>query len=243
MPYEFLKYSSPPLHTIFVPHFTVKSINFVVTVIFIITFIIFLIFNYVKPQSDITWNCSLYQLQTKYYPRLRYSYEIWRVFVSAVFHSNIPNFLLDLFSLQIYGYFVEWYYGKLKYVMVAVTSLLISHFLSCVAESITFSTTSIALLYSILALKLVFFYEYWDYKPLVNRRVFLYLLFGLIFGINLIPIFVSNNIDYSVYIGNFYFKNRWICDRTSFWNILLSSEKTGYLGKSIGGNASCFKNL
>ena len=162
---------------------------------------IFLIFNYVKPQSEITWNCSLYQLQTKYYPKLRYSTELWRVLVSAVFHSSIPSFILDLFSLQIYGYFIEWHYGKVKYIIVAAVGLFISHFFACVAQSKTFSTTAIALLYGILALKLVFFYEYWDYKPLMNRRVFLYLLYGLVFGINLIPIFVSNNVDYSVYIG------------------------------------------
>ena len=59
-PYEFLQFANPPLHTIFVPHFTFKSITFILTIIYIITFITQMIYNYVKPQSEITWNCSLF---------------------------------------------------------------------------------------------------------------------------------------------------------------------------------------
>lgn len=58
-----------------------------------------------------------------------------------------------------------------------------------------------AILYSILVLKLVFLFEYREYKPLVNRRIFIFILLALITGINLIPIFVNNNVDFTGHIG------------------------------------------
>lgn len=132
-PYEFLRYASPPLHTIFVPHFTVKSINFALSIIFLLAFIGLIIFNYIKPQNDFTWNCTLFQLQNKYFPRLRYDYQFWRVPISGIFHSNYPHFFLNLFGLQIYGYFVEWYYGKIKYAITIIFAVVFSHFLGCLA--------------------------------------------------------------------------------------------------------------
>lgn len=65
------------------------------------------------------------------------------------------------------------------------------------------STCTSAVLFSILTLKLFFFYEYWSYKPLIRRKIFLYILFALVFCINLIPIFISNNVDFSSYIGKY----------------------------------------
>lgn len=73
-PYEFLNSRNPSLHTIFVPRFAVRSITFVLSLVFIALFASLLIYSYTRPQSDLTWNCSLYQLQNKYFPRLRYNY-------------------------------------------------------------------------------------------------------------------------------------------------------------------------
>ena len=110
VPYEFLKLRDPSIFRIFFPRFTLKSITFVLTIIYLVMFIILLAYNYSKEQTDITWNCSLYRLQNKYFARLNINYELWRVVVSALFHSNIAHFFLNLFALSIYGYFVEWYY-------------------------------------------------------------------------------------------------------------------------------------
>lgn len=203
-PYEFLKFANPPLHTIFVPHFTLKSVNFVLSIIFTLCFIILLIYNYTNPiQNKLRWNCSLFSLQNKYYPRIRYGYQFWRVPISFLFHSNIAHFVLNIIGLQIYGYFVEWYYGKKKYIIALVLSGVFSHFFSCVALPTSVSTTPSSFLFTTLALKLFFLYEYKDYKPLLNRRVFLYILYLLILGINLIPIFVNNNVDFTNHIGGF----------------------------------------
>ena len=54
-----------------------------------------------------------------------------------------------------------------------------------------------------MSLKLIFLYEYKDYKPLLTRRVLIYLLYLLILGINLIPIFVNNNVDFTNHIGGY----------------------------------------
>lgn len=65
----------------------------------------------------------------------------------------------------------------------------------------TVSTMPSAFLYAVIALKIYFLIEYKDYKPLLGRRIFIYLLLGLIFGINLIPIFVNNNVDFTSHLA------------------------------------------
>ena len=166
-------------------------------------FLVLIGYNYSKEQTDITWNCSLYRLQNKYFPRLNIKHEIWRVFISAFFHSNIAHFCLNLFALQIYGYFIEWYYEKKIYVLTLLCAMVYSHFFSSVIQNTTVSTTSSALTMSIIGLKIFFLWEYRSYKKLIDRRAFLYILLTLIIAINLIPVFVTNNVDYSCIIGIF----------------------------------------
>lgn len=136
-----------------------KSITFILTLIFAICFAILLAYSYTRPkQNSLTWNCSIFQLQNKYYPRIRYGYQFWRVPISFIFHSNIAHFVLNIIGLQIYGYFVEWYFGRVKYILVLVLSIIMSHFLSCVALPTSISTTSSSILFAVLALKLYFLY-------------------------------------------------------------------------------------
>lgn len=111
---------------------------------------------------------------------------------------------MDFIGLQIYGYFVEWYYGKVKYVLVLVLSGLLAHFFSCIALPTSISTVPSTFLYSIIVLKLFFLYDYKDYKPLLTRRIFIYVLIILIAGVNLIPIFVSNNVDFTTHISGIF---------------------------------------
>jgi membrane associated rhomboid family serine protease len=157
---------TPSIFSIFFPRFACKSITFILTIIHVILFAILLIYNYSQAQNDLTWNCSLFQLQNKYYPKLRYQYQIWRVFISAFFHSNIAHFVLNLFGLQVYGYFVEWHYGKIKYILLLVFTVIFSHFLAAITNQISISTTSSSLLFAIIALKIYFLYEYRQYKKL-----------------------------------------------------------------------------
>lgn len=105
--------------------------------------------------------------------------------------------------MQIYGYFVQWYFGKVKYIVVLGIAGLMAFFMSCVVVPTSVSTCSSCILFSILSLKLIFLYEYKDYKPLLTRRIFIYLLYCLILGINLIPIFVNNNVDFTTHISGY----------------------------------------
>ena len=81
-------------------------------------FVVLLAYNYSRDQTDLSWNCSLFLLQNKYAPKLQHGLQLWRVIASAFFHSNIAHFCLDLFALQMYGYFIEWHYGAVRYVWV-----------------------------------------------------------------------------------------------------------------------------
>jgi membrane associated rhomboid family serine protease len=105
-PYEFLSQRSPSIISIFFPRKTVKSINFWLSVTYILMFIILLGMNYSRTQTDLSWNCTLFKLQCKYFPKLRFNMEFQRVIISALLHSNLAHFFLDLFALQVYGYFV-----------------------------------------------------------------------------------------------------------------------------------------
>lgn len=164
-------------------------------------FLVLIGYNYSKEQTEITWNCSLYLLQNKYFPRLNQNFEVWRVLTSAVFHSNIAHFCLNLFAIQIYSYFIEWYYGKKAYISMLVLAIIFSHFFASVLQTTSVSTTSSAVTIAIVALKIFFLWEYRNYRKLYDRRSFLYILMGLVIGINLIPIFVVNNVDFSAHLG------------------------------------------
>ena len=56
-------------------------------------------------------------------------------------------------------------------------------------------------LYCILALKLWFLFEYREYKPLEHRKMLIWMLLALIAAINLIPVFVVNNVDWTANLG------------------------------------------
>lgn len=76
-----------------------------------------------------------------------------------------------------------------------------SHLLSCLTNAVSVSSTASGLLYAFLGLKIIFFVKYRSYKPLENRRAPLYCLFGLIFAMNLVVLFVGSNVDVGGHVG------------------------------------------
>ena len=158
--YEFLSQRSPSILSIFFPRFTIRSINFWLSIVFAAMFVILIIYNYSRSQTDLSWNCSLFKLQAKYFPKMRYGSEVWRVIPSVLLHSNIAHFCLDFFAIHVYGYFVEWYLGKLRFSLLLVTAMIYSHFFGCLVEKLSVSTTSSALLYAMIGVKAIFLWEY-----------------------------------------------------------------------------------
>lgn len=104
-------------------------------------------------------------------------------------------------GLQLYGYFIEWYIGSLKFAGLAVLAIINAHFLSCLTDKYTVSTTASGILYAILAVKILFFIKYRNYEPLNTKRIALYGLMGLIFGINILVLFVGGNVDVGGHVG------------------------------------------
>ena len=140
------------------PHFSFQAIIFGMNVGMLLIFLtIFTI-------HTTSWGCLLYQTQNKFYPKLKLDYQIWRVFVSAFFHSNFSHLILNLIRLKLYGYFAEWYLGKLKLIGLIFLSIINSHFLSCLTNSATVSTTASGILCSILGIKILFFIKYRNYQ-------------------------------------------------------------------------------
>ena len=183
---------------ILLPRFDAKSINFGLSLLLTVAFVGLLAYSYSRPvQNSLTWNCSLFQTQNKYYPRIRYAYQLWRIPISGLFHSSIPHLVLNLAGLQIYGYFIEWSIGKHKFAVLIGSSIILGHLLGCVILPTSVSTVSSSILYAVLTLKLLFFVRYHHYTPLHSRRPFLYGLAALISLMNLMPIFVSNNVDFT----------------------------------------------
>lgn len=117
-------------------------------------------------KKPVSWSCLLFATQSKFYPRLRYDYELWRIAVSSIFHGNISHFVLNIVGLQLYGYFVEWYYGKWKFTLALVLAILNSHLMSCLTDGVNVSSTASGVLYAILGMKAVFFFKYRNYQPL-----------------------------------------------------------------------------
>lgn len=81
-----------------------------------------------------------------------------------------------------------------------------AHLLSCLTNAVTVSSTASGLLYAMLGLKLVFFVRYRRYQGLENRRAPLYALFGLVFLMNLVVLFVGSNVDVGGHVG----KELWV---------------------------------
>lgn len=76
-----------------------------------------------------------------------------------------------------------------------------AHMLSCLTNAVTVSSTASGVLYAFLGLKIIFFIKYRQYKYLENRRAPLYALFGLVFLMNLIVLFVGSNVDVGGHVG------------------------------------------
>jgi membrane associated rhomboid family serine protease len=191
-----------PIHTIIVPHFTWKSITFWMSVVMLVLFLTLVIVYASRDKSDVAWSCLMFETQNKFYPRLRYNYQFWRIPISALFHGNISHVVLNLIGLQIYGYFVEWYYGRLKYLLVLLATIINAHLLSCLTNVVSVSSTASGVLYAFIGLKIMFFIKYRNYKPLENRRAPIYSLFALIFAMNLVVLFVGSNVDVGGHVGN-----------------------------------------
>ena len=102
-----------------------------------------------------------------------------------------------------YGYFVDWYYGKLKLILSLIVTIIVAHFFSAAVDKLSVSTMASSLLYCVIALKLWFLFEYRNYKPMEFIRLLIFLLLGLITLINLVPIFVVNNVDFASHLGGF----------------------------------------
>lgn len=82
-----------------------------------------------------------------------------------------------------------------------VLAIINAHFLSCLTNLESVSTTSSGILYSILAIKILFFIKYKNYEPMDSKRIALYGLLGLIFGINIIVLVVGGNVDVGGHVG------------------------------------------
>lgn len=122
--------------------------------------------------------------------------------MSAIFHGNISHFVLNIVGLQLYGYFVEWYYGKWRFCCAVLLAALNAHLMSCLTDSITVSSTASGILYTLLSMKAVFFFKYRQYEPMAERRMPLYGLLALIASVNLIVLFIGSNVDYGSHVSN-----------------------------------------
>ena len=173
------------------------------SVVMLVMFITLFVVHQTRPQSPTSWGCLLFTVQNKFYPRLRLGYEFWRIPVSGLFHSNFSHLILNLVGLKLYGYFIEWYIGSLKFAGLAVLAIINAHLLSCLTDKYTVSTVASGILYAMLAVKILFFIKYRNYEPLNTKRIALYGLLGLIFGMNILVLFVGGNVDVGGHVGMF----------------------------------------
>lgn len=104
VPYDFMTPNSS-CYQVLIPHFTWKSLTFFLSMLMTICTIITFIVYANMEKSPVSWSCLLYTTQAKFYPRLRYNYQLWRILTSAIFHGNISHFVLNIVSMQLYGYF------------------------------------------------------------------------------------------------------------------------------------------
>jgi hypothetical protein len=68
---------------------------------------------------------------------------------------------------------------------------------------VSVSTTASSILYSFLAMKILFFVRYKNYNLLSGKKTPLYGLLGLIFAMNMIVLFIGSNVDYGSHIGKY----------------------------------------
>lgn len=200
-PYEFLMSKNSPIHTVIVPHFTWKSLTFWLTTLMTLASVTLFIVYACITKKPVSWSCLLFSTQSKFFPRLRYDYELWRIVISSIFHGNISHFVLNIVGLQLYGYFVEWYYGKWRYSVAVALTVINSHLMSCLTDSSNVSSTASGILYALLGMKAVFFFKYRKYQAMGERRIPLYGLLVLIAGINLIVLFIGSNVDYGSHVS------------------------------------------
>ena len=98
---------------VFFPSFRLKSFTFLLCSLQVLLFAITIIHYY--SSTKMNWNCILLKYGAKYEPKIRFHYEVHRLIAPIFLHGGYMHIIMNLIGQLMYGFALEEFYGKYKY--------------------------------------------------------------------------------------------------------------------------------
>ncbi len=111
----------------FFPHAKVKSFTAINLILIFIYFLITVFYSYF---TKITWTCTLYNFGAHFQPAIVENYQMQREITPLLLHSGIPHIMMNSISLLIYGFVLEDYYGKFRFIFLYLLTGICGNLLS-----------------------------------------------------------------------------------------------------------------
>jgi rhomboid protease GluP len=91
-----------------------------------------------------------------YTPTIKYDYQLWRLVTPIFLHSGYLHIIFNAMSLLIYGFVVEAFFGKIRFLSTFFLSMITGNLYSIIFRPYKISVGSNSVLYGIMALYTVF---------------------------------------------------------------------------------------
>lgn len=160
-------------------------VTYVLLGILVLIYLLGLVFN----QNNLIYRFGVYG------PAIRYNHEYYRIITGCFLHGNVYHLFSNCYALYIVGSQIESLYGKKKFLLIYLISLICGSMLS-ISLSENISVGASGAIFGLMGSLLYFGYYYRVYIGSTWKNNILPIIF-----LNLILGFIVPNIDYLAHIG------------------------------------------
>lgn len=189
------------------PQFKMRSFTFIVSVlqlsIFLITELASLFYEQKKDNHDATFTCVLYDFGAKYSPSINANYQFHRLVLPIFLHAGVAHILFNLFSQNMYGYALEEFYGRKKFIALYFAAGIGGNLLSAVWQKDSISVGASSSLFGVFALNVAYIIQ--NYEKFGNRKRVVLGVMIIIIALNFFAVPTDDKeapIDVASHIGN-----------------------------------------
>jgi len=160
------------------PKFSYTSTIFIISCLQVLLFLITEIIAYFW-HDEKSHTCVLYKFGAKYTPSIVVLHQFYRLVAPIMLHLNIGHIASNLFSQNMYGYVLEDYYGRAKFILIYLVAGIGGNALSALWQEYSLSVGASSALFGLFALNVAYIIE--NYEKFGNRkRLVLVIMIGII---------------------------------------------------------------
>ena len=186
------------------PKFSFLSFTFLVSAFQITVFVsteIISLFYTDKGTHDQTFTCVLYDFGAKFTPSIVVKHDIHRLVLPIFLHAGVAHILFNLFSQNMYGYVLEDFYGRARFIMLYLLAGVGGNLFSAVTQMENLSVGASSSLFGLFALNIAYIIE--NYERFGNKKRLILTIMIVIIAVNFlaVPQDEKGKIDVASHIG------------------------------------------